>query len=125
MRGLLLLPVLLALGAGACQNTPPHRPDDLQVRYSTPAGEVPLNDYCDLNFRFEGPEVVALEVDADMPAHRHGMITHPEVMQAEDGSWWARGMIFHMPGAWVIELEARTMEGPRSLEIPLTIGPVR
>jgi hypothetical protein len=125
MRGLFLLPALLALGTGACQNTSPHAADDLQASYTTPSGEVPLNDYCDLNFRFVGPEVVALAVDADMPAHRHGMITRPEVSQAEDGSWWARGMIFHMPGAWVIELEAQTMEGPRRLEIPLTIGPVR
>ena len=125
MRGILLLPALLSLGAGACQNIPPHPVDDLQVHLSPPAEEVPLNDYCDLNFRFEGPEVVALAVDADMPAHRHGMITRPEVSQAEDGSWWARGMIFHMPGAWVVELEAQTMEGPRRLEIPLTIGPVR
>ncbi len=45
---------------------------------------------------------VNLRIDADMPAHRHGMNTRPEVVFQEDGTFLVDGMLFHMPGAWEI-----------------------
>lgn len=44
-------------------------------------------------------------VDADMPAHRHGMPTAPVVHALGDGRFRVDGMLFHMPGAWEITID--------------------
>jgi hypothetical protein len=49
---------------------------------------------------------VLVKIDADMPAHKHGMNYKPKVSKIESG-YIAEGMMFHMPGTWrvVFELE--------------------
>jgi len=47
-----------------------------------------------------GPAPSALRVDADMPAHRHGMNYRARVSPKGDGSYVAEGLLFHMPGHW-------------------------
>ena len=42
----------------------------------------------------------SLRVDADMPAHRHGMNYKPAVKPLGDGRFFAEGLMFHMPGHW-------------------------
>jgi hypothetical protein len=42
----------------------------------------------------------ALRVDADMPAHRHGMNYRTSVQALGDGRFVAEGLMFHMPGRW-------------------------
>ena len=41
-----------------------------------------------------------LRVDADMPAHRHGMNYRATVKPLGDGRYLAEGLMFHMPGRW-------------------------
>ncbi len=41
-----------------------------------------------------------VRVDANMPAHRHGMNYRPTVVRARDGTYRAEGLMFHMPGRW-------------------------
>jgi hypothetical protein len=41
-----------------------------------------------------------LDVDAHMPAHRHGMNYRPSVAPAGGGRFRAEGLLLHMPGAW-------------------------
>lgn len=51
---------------------------------------------------------VALRVDADMPAHRHGMNYKPTVRpqgDAHEGRWRADGLLLHMPGRWRLLFE--------------------
>jgi len=43
---------------------------------------------------------VALRVDADMPAHRHGMNYRPTVRALGDGRYRADGLLLHMAGRW-------------------------
>jgi hypothetical protein len=43
---------------------------------------------------------VALRVDADMPAHRHGMNYRPTVRALGDGRYRADGLMLHMAGRW-------------------------
>lgn len=43
---------------------------------------------------------VALQVDADMPAHRHGMNYRPTVRALGDGRYRVDGLLLHMPGRW-------------------------
>jgi hypothetical protein len=47
-----------------------------------------------------GAAPTALRVDADMPAHRHGMNYRAKVAAKGDGRYVAEGLLFHMPGQW-------------------------
>ena len=44
-------------------------------------------------------------VNADMPAHRHGMNTQPEISSGSSNSYQVDGMLFHMTGYWVINVD--------------------
>jgi YtkA-like len=61
------------------------RPFALDIVVCPPAGQ-PLPD--------------ALKVDAEMPAHRHGMNYRATVQPLGGGRWRADGLMFHMPGRW-------------------------
>ena len=41
-----------------------------------------------------------LKVDADMPAHRHGMNYRATVTPLGEGRFSAQGLLLHMPGRW-------------------------
>lgn len=45
-----------------------------------------------------------IDVDALMPAHRHGMNYLPKVSPAGPGRYRADGLLFHMPGEWRIDV---------------------
>lgn len=49
-----------------------------------------------------------LRVDADMPAHRHGMNYRPTLSVQPDGFFVAQGLLLHMPGRWRIRFEIET-----------------
>lgn len=59
-----------------------------------------------------------LRVDADMPAHRHGMNYRPTVQALGDGRFTAEGLVFHMPGRWRF-LFYPPSGAPLALEIPV------
>ena len=72
---------------------------------------------CDVTPR-SGADVV---VDADMPAHRHGMNYRTRVEPMPGGVFRAHGLMFHMPGAWRVifdvPLEGRTLRLTRVIEV--------
>ena len=45
----------------------------------------------------------ALEMDATMPEHNHGMNTRPPVVEVGEGTYRVEGMQFHMSGHWQLE----------------------
>ncbi|MBP8272688.1 MAG: hypothetical protein KAX42_12515 [Sphaerotilus sp.] len=47
----------------------------------------------------------SLRVDADMPAHRHGMNYRTTVKDMGSGRYLAEGLLFHMPGRWRLRLD--------------------
>ncbi|MEM8731735.1 MAG: hypothetical protein AAGF79_17640 [Pseudomonadota bacterium] len=51
-------------------------------------------------------KVAALAFDATMPAHQHGMNYDPRVVRSAHGAFSVSNVVFHMPGAWQIEIEA-------------------
>ena len=51
-------------------------------------------------YKKAGGELAQLEVDAHMPAHRHGMNYLPSVTTSSAGRHRAEGLMFHMPGRW-------------------------
>lgn len=48
---------------------------------------------------------LALRVDADMPAHRHGMNYRPTVRRLGEGRYRVEGLLFHMAGQWRLSFE--------------------
>lgn len=46
-----------------------------------------------------------LELDAIMPAHRHGMNYNPTITILSTGGFQAEGLVFHMPGVWEIQIK--------------------
>ena len=48
---------------------------------------------------------LALRVDADMPAHRHGMNYRPTVRRLGEGRYRVEGLLFHMAGQWRLFFE--------------------
>ncbi len=66
-----------------------------------------------------GPIKVA--VDADMPAHRHGMHTKPEVTGEGENRYKVDGMLFHMKGEWVIMVDVTGEEVTERATFPVLI----
>jgi hypothetical protein len=56
-----------------------------------------------------------LRVDAQMPAHRHGMNFQPKIAAAGANMFRAEGMMFHMPGKWQLVFERRAAAGTARL----------
>ena len=69
------------------------------------------------------PPMTLLAVDADMPAHRHGMNYRPSLRALGDGRYAADGLLLHMPGRWrfMFDLErgdGRRLRLTRELDVP-------
>ena len=82
------------------------------VTYVTQPAPIPLNEMFSLEVNvFQDATLqqrssgVAIEVDAAMPAHQHGMNLTPRVQPVSDGHFRATGMLFHMPGHWEIYID--------------------
>jgi len=63
----------------------------------------------------------AVRVDADMPAHRHGMNYRAAVQNTGPGRYQVEGLMFHMPGRWRFRLElgsgAQAVRLDRALDV--------
>jgi hypothetical protein len=60
-------------------------------------------------------------VDADMPAHRHGMNTKPELVEQGEGRYQVDGMLFHMAGEWVITVDVGSGEASERVTFPVLV----
>ncbi len=61
-----------------------------------------MNEPFDFTVRVTPADDVALEVDAAMPEHRHGMIRKPVITPTGDGTFRVDGMLLHMAGRWEV-----------------------
>ena len=68
------------------------------------------------------PPATLVAVDADMPAHRHGMNYRPSLRSLGDGRYAAEGLLLHMPGRWRfifdLERDGRRLRLTRELDVP-------
>ena len=90
------------------------------VAMSPPAISAPF----DMTLVFCGEDAAAIErveVAAVMPAHRHGMNYEPSVTEIGDGRFAVSGMVFHMPGAWRLDVSAISANGPAHFELDVTL----
>ena len=85
------------------------RHDDLQLAFAPVPAPLPLGRHFALDIVVcPAPGSVAptlRAVDAEMPAHRHGMNYRPGVQALGPGRWRADGLMLHMPGAWRLWFE--------------------
>lgn len=59
------------------------------------------------------PDPSGIRVDAQMPAHRHGMNYRARVSPRGEGRYLAEGLLFHMPGRWQLVFD---VERPARVE---------
>lgn len=70
-----------------------------------------------------GAPLTRLGVDADMPAHKHGMNYRTVVKATGERRYRADGLLLHMPGRWRFLLELEVAPGQvirlnREVEVP-------
>lgn len=115
LRALLLL-CFLAPACGAPDDSPP------PVKVEYPSGGPPLNEHFSFVVDLQGNEGELVDVDADMPAHGHGINTEPEFEHLGEGRYRVDGMLLHMPGAWELYFDLRGGEGEiRRIMVPLEL----
>jgi len=74
------------------------------VSWSPIGGEVPLNDYFELEL-FVDPPPESVRVDCRMPDHGHGMNVRPRVHDLGRGRYRVDGLLLHMAGRWILRFE--------------------
>lgn len=62
-----------------------------------------------------------IQVDAHMPAHRHGMNYKPRLTETGPGRYRAEGFLFHMPGQWEVFVDVRSGERSERLAHRLAV----
>jgi hypothetical protein len=84
------------------------------VRYTPIPSPVPLNEHFKIEVQVtpsaKDQKAIEIEVDADMPAHGHGINTAPTIKNVGDGKFTIEGLLFHMKGDW--ELYVDILDGP-------------
>ena len=88
--------------------------DGVRIAFAARPAPVPLGTHFELVLApcDAARGASALQVDADMPAHRHGMNYRATVTPLRDGVYRAQGLLFHMPGRWRVIVDI-TLDGQR------------
>lgn len=124
--------VLLAglwLAPGLAQTQPSHKNPDIKVHqvlsknrvqltlkkrfkviYTPLPDPIPLNKHFRLKVQVQTPQNkiipdAKITLKATMPAHNHGMNVKPKIKQLKDKVFEVKGLLFHMPGEWQIEVD--------------------
>lgn len=61
------------------------------------------------------PEDLAMDIDAEMPAHGHGMNVAPTVTEGDPGVFAVEGMNLHMAGEWKMHIDVLADGGTERL----------
>jgi hypothetical protein len=99
--------------------------DGVSVAFVAWPAAVPVGKHFQIHFVVCSGNAVRSDarvlVDADMPAHRHGMNYRAAVSPLSGGVQRADGLMFHMPGTWRVifdvALEGRTLRLTREVEV--------
>jgi hypothetical protein len=84
---------------------------DFVIGFSPSVWPIPVGKLFSVDFEVCGAIAIAgIKIDADMPAHKHGMNYKPKISQTSSG-YVAEGMMFHMPGKWRVTFELVPKDG--------------
>lgn len=89
-----------------------------------PPDTVLMGQPFDVEFLTCGEKTAAankITVEATMPMHNHGMNYVPEITTTSKNKYKASGMLFHMPGKWVISLETRGTDKTQRFELEIPV----
>ncbi len=96
--------------------------DGVTLQWRPRPQPLPLNQIFELDLVLCAPAAVLRGVDADMPAHRHGMNYRTTISGGETGVYRVQGLLFHMPGRWRlsfdVEQDSRRLRLTDSLDLP-------
>lgn len=112
---------ILLFGSAACQHVPPQSAPPEGVEIRMPAGGPPLNEHFSFEVLVPGAAPAFVRVDADMPAHGHGMVTKPQTVRVDEGRYRVDGMLLHMPGDWVVFVDVERNGETSREEFPLSV----
>jgi hypothetical protein len=118
MANALVLALMSHANAASCDDAWPHRVqrDGVTIVFATQPATVKIGHH----FSVQGvvcPAVTTLRVDADMPAHRHGMNYRASTELQADGRFNSRGLLFHMPGRWRFIFDLQVAQQPLRLSL--------
>ena len=88
---------------------------------------IPLNEMFAIDIevraspKVKDPNPIWVNINAAMPAHKHGMNTQPRVEDHGKGHFVVRGMLFHMAGDWELTLDIAKGSIHEQAKIPLNI----
>jgi hypothetical protein len=98
--------------------------DGVRIAFVARPLPVPVGRHFEIDFAVCGAALrsgATIAIDADMPAHRHGMNYRTRVETLPGGVYRAHGLMFHMPGTWRVifdlPLEGRTLRVTREIEV--------
>jgi len=120
-----VLPVSLLVGLLLI--SPPSIADGLIVTYTTPDGDLAINQMHSWILHIEDEDGLEIEgaivdVAGGMPEHDHGLPTKPRVTEElGGGDYRLDGMRFHMKGYWEIVVSVTTDAGQFNVTIALQL----
>lgn len=98
---------------------------NFEVTLQPEGGEILRNQHFALELRLKPEDGdstgITVAVDADMPAHQHGMNTKPEVSEIDGGGYRVEGMLFHMAGDWVISVDVTRNKKTERAAFPVSV----
>jgi hypothetical protein len=127
---------LLSLSVLGCSEEPgPARAGNLivtspnglfRVQLTPRPDPIPVNEHFELRVQIEptGSTVLGdqeVSVDADMPAHGHGLNTKPVVRKIGDGAYEVKGMLFHMSGEWELYVDIGSGGARQRVVFPMNL----
>ena len=99
--------------------------DGARVLFVPRPAPVPVGRHFQIDFVVCNGDAVrsdaSVRVDADMPAHRHGMNYRAAVSALARGVQRADGLMFHMPGTWRVifdvAIDGRVLRATREIDV--------
>ena len=107
MRSAALL-LCAALPVAACPLAAPGlQRGAVQAAWQVDAAPISVGRHFAITVQLCPASAVLARVDATMPEHRHGMNYRPSVKRLGDGRWRVEGLMFHMPGRWLLRMHVQ------------------
>lgn len=101
------------------------RNERYSIAYRTAPSPVPVGRHFAVDFvvcpAAGAAPAQEVRVDANMPAHKHGMNYRATVVRARDGTYRADGLLFHMPGRWELTFDVVQGNGTQRLASSLDV----
>ena len=91
-----------------------------------PLESVPLNRLCTLSvtLRDDGGQPIDVglaKFSAEMPAHRHGMVTKAVVQKKSPGTFLIEGVKLHMAGSWQFKFKLTRNSVEHEVVVPVIV----